>query len=67
MGKRKKISEIWNREEGKYVLWVREKIHGETVLEVGGNQSLVGLCEMGFVVYRGVKSVAGFCDGKEEQ
>ena len=48
-------------------LWVREKIHGETVLEVGGNQSLVGLCEMGFVVYRGVKSVAGFCDGKEEQ
>ena len=47
--------------------WVREKIHGETVLEVGGNQSLIGLCEMGFVVYRGVKLVAGFCDGKEEQ
>ncbi|KAK9991309.1 hypothetical protein SO802_026294 [Lithocarpus litseifolius] len=36
-------------------------------LEVGGNQSLAGLCEMGFVVYRGVKSVAGFRDGKEEQ
>ena len=52
MGKRKKKSEIWNREEGKYVLWVREKIHGETVLEVGGNQSLVGLCEMGFVMGR---------------
>ena len=34
------------------------------MLEVGGNQSLAGLCEMGFVVYRGVKSIAGFCDGR---
>ena len=34
--------------------------------EVGGNQSLAGLCEMGFVVYRGMKSVTGFCDGNEE-
>ena len=34
--------------------------------EVGGNQSLAKLCEMSFVVYKGVKSVAGFCDGKEE-
>ena len=37
------------------------------VLEVVGNQSLVGLCEMSFVVYRGVKSDAGFWDKKEEQ
>ena len=34
--------------------------------EVGGNQSLARLCEMGFVVYRGMKSVTGFCDGNEE-
>ena len=35
------------------------------MLEVGGNQSLAGLCEMGFVVYRGVKSITGFCDGRK--
>ena len=44
----------------------KRKIHGEMVPEVGGNQSLAGLCEMGFVVYRGMKSVTGFCDGNEE-
>ena len=41
----------------------KRKIHGEMVPEVGGNQSLAGLCEMGFVVYRGMKSVTGFVMG----
>ena len=35
------------------------------MLEVGGNRSLVGLCEMGFVVYRGVNQLLGFGMGRK--
>ena len=35
----KKGLKFGNREEGKYVLLVREKIQEETVPKVGGNQS----------------------------
>ena len=54
MGKRKKISEIWNREEGKYVLSKRKNSWRNGA---GSGREPVSCGVMW----------NGFCDGKEEQ